>query len=501
MSLVRLWPAFLGLAACAFLLACHLRWIEEPWENSMAGYNSGVHYGKTCQVWEAHGALRCRLRPTAFSSTGFFEPYVGYLNHPPTPYFLVFPAWKHLGRDERAMRIPILLLLALSMFWLHRAVSRSGESGCGWTALALYGSLPILIAHGNIVDAPLFSTVFLIPAVAAWMKWRHHPDGRGYLAYAAFGYLGGITDWFGYFVVPALWLDLLLARPGARGLLKTAFLTGLPFGLGLLSYLGWLAWADSEQFASILAFLGETADPTTHASMESRLAATQIMKGLGVPHAVAAAAGLLVVLARLLGRRLDRADRTALALFVAGVLPTIVFFVRVHDHEFWSITAAPGVAALGARALVLLRGAPRIGVSAAAVLTVIAVVLGARSGTELHDSYRSTLPRDRMEILNEYVGSKDVVLRPHGLGPDTYYLEAMTIPLVTRREYFDFALNNLRPARHTMGRMFVLWSTEITDSPEWVTELPLLEVTQVPWKPHGGVLFEVDKERAFAEID
>lgn len=498
----RFWLPFLGLSACVTLMACHLRWADEPWDDSLAGFVSAAHYGRTFRVWDAHGAAHCGFVPTLLASESFMEPYHRYLNHPPTPYLIAYPAWKYLGRSEAAARTPTLILLAFSAWALFRVIRFAAGPREAWTTLALYGSLPILFAHGNTVDAPAYSLAFIAPAVWTWLRWRS--GAGGYWPYFVFATLGGLMDWFGYFVVPALWLDLALSRTRVRPALRAGFLAGLPFGITMLVILSWIVVSARAPFElrDVLGFLLQTLDPA-HNWQDQPMSFYFVglldltLRGLGAIHATVVVAGLILLVLAAFRERISTHMRAAIALFLAGILPSLVFFERANDHEFWSMVGAPGFAAIAAWTITWLR--PRSPEWIAPTILLATTVLGTVGGVELHDSYRSTVGRDRAAVVNEYIEPGDVLLHPGEMSVDSYYLDTMSIPRVWDRDQYDIAIDWLSHADSEWGRLFLLWPSETKKSYDWIGQLPLENVTVLELNGIEAMLFELDRTRVFAE--
>ena len=148
-----------------------------------------------------------------FSATFFLastrEGYEARDSHP-APAYGIYYVFHHLfGGDEAALRILSILLCLASCVGIGWLAVQSGDRP--GPAIVLLALSPAFIQYGNMVDFSMF-TVGLAPlCAAAW--FRHRYGGGGLGLFMGLGFLCGATSWYSFFLVPAIWLEILAGRP------------------------------------------------------------------------------------------------------------------------------------------------------------------------------------------------------------------------------------------------------------------------------------------------
>ena len=512
----------LGFAAAVFIVGCHIRWIDEPFDGSLAGLTSGSYYGYAARGFDAHGFVAMRMQPALFYQPETSATWYAYVNHPFTPHLLTYPAWRFGGRDERALRMPILALLIVTLVATFLAVGRHGDTLTAGGSLAFLATTPHLLQYGNMVDAPPFSLAILVPTVAAWLRYRRLPGGGRYLVYVACAFLAGSLDWFSALIGPGLVVDAFFARDARGRRRRTAMLAALPFGLAFLGYVAWITWISGGigtawNRLSNLLHVPVGAESGASAADVSFLAAMTewFERGFGVPLLVFVAIGLAAIVVRLARRRTRDIDRFALIVFSVGLLPSLVFRQRAIVHEFWILVATPGlaiVAAVGLRTTLDLtdHATRRLGSRLRGISFVIAIgvvgfvaVDGARQGIALHDSFRTDVHRIRGEALSELLGPGDVIFFVTDIGATRYYCDGTVIIAVRSLEIFDEALRHLSFGRTAVDRLFLAAPVDALGDLSWAMSLPRLPMTareQTLGKSRYAMT-ELDVKRCFARVE
>ncbi|MCA9322591.1 MAG: glycosyltransferase family 39 protein, partial [Planctomycetes bacterium] len=237
-----------ALAAVTWLMSTFFVRLDEPWDQSLGGTTSGAYYGLAARAFEVHGLGNLRLQPLHFYQPNTTKTVFAYRNHPPFPHLITATAYRLLGHDERSLRLPIFLLTCLTVLGTFMAARRRPGHEVAWIALCLLAATPMFFQYGDMVDAPSFSLVTLVWAWLAWERHRRLRSGRSLTLWLIAGGLAGLSDWFGYLLVPVLWLDLLIRRRDERPW-RLAFIAGLPFGLALVAFCLWLIWTAGWQGA------------------------------------------------------------------------------------------------------------------------------------------------------------------------------------------------------------------------------------------------------------
>ena len=382
-------------------------------------------------------------------------------------------------------------------------------------AVALLASTPFVVQYARMVDAPPFSAAFLGPGALAWFAWREAPSrGRGALWFAL-ALLGGLTDWFGYFLFVPVAIDAL-AGDGKR--LPRLVRAAAPFALAATLVAAWMLWAAGslEAWWTQVRTLGSAPGATRGMdagwgpwaeAMKSALAS-----GFGTPLLVAASLGLLVTLRRLAMHHATRLDRAQIAALVAGLLPVVAFRDRAAAHEFFLLPAAWGMAALAATGVTAIGGLVPRGARPAAIVAIAATmaVFGARDGVTMHGRYAADahVYPDRARDVDAHVTPRDVVIRPDGFSPENYYTECGVVHEIRRRDDFLTVLRGLAPARMHIDRIFFLrphYYVETDDHLMWVRSMHVIRKPDpdnfIRYAGNWSPFLELDAPRLFDELE
>ena len=506
--------ALVAIAAIVLVLGAHVRWIDEPFDASLGGVTSGEYYGYAAKAFDRHGFLALKGQP----ATVYFERttavFFGYANHPPTPHLITYPAWKFLGRDERALRLPLLLVFALSMLGMGLLGRAAGLSG--FVAAATFATLPLLVEYGNMVDAPMFSLLLLVFGTLAYLRWRSTPTARTRLCFVALALLGALTDWFGYFLAVGVCVDLIFERPRAAPFRSSVAWSIAPWFVGFGLFLGWLTWTSGGGLG-LTTKLRQLMNASVGAESPYRIEDMQaawseamprfIATGFGIPLAILAAVCFLAALGRVVsGKGASTAARAVVILTIAGAMPSIVFHSRAARHEFWILPLASAVALSfvwtmhGVAALIrgAIGGRTATLVTAALIAATVGIDFG--RGVDLHRHYRTDSAKLRGESLNTFLAKDDVILMPDFEGAVRYYCHAtMIAPVGHSAENVKFVIRTIAPARDSIGRIFIAVPTHLLGSSGWTLELPIVPpFKELPYGPNMRVaLAALDPTRLY----
>lgn len=511
--------AALALAGVAVTVACHVAWIDEPFDRSLGHVISAGYLGYAERAFDAHGVLPLQGQWSLFFHPSAPEVHRGYLNHPPLPLLVYRAGWLAFGRNEASLRITSLALWLVFVAAFARVTSRLAGTAAGAIAVVLVSTAPTALEYGNLVCPPLFALPWMMLATAAFCGGGGPPTRARLGWYFLWAFVAALFDWNAYGLVAGLWVWILLLPVRPARPWRLAFLAGLPFGAGILVYAGWCVWA-SGGFGPFLDHLDNVRsmlEAYTH-TFGTWWWATGVYfdHNYGWPLNVLAGLGLVLVLVRLRGRSTSAFDRLTLSMVVAGVVPCAIFWSRTGTHEFWILLLAPSMALLAARTLLTLRaflmrrGLPGPAVALAGLVLVAA--FGTWSGIGLHAKYRTDILRDRGRCLDDLVARgvldpADVVLFPDydSMFASRFYTSVPVIPQVWHPRMFDRVMKYLHPGREEIGRIWMAIPASIFTEHPWVADpvdgLPFVFGTQRPAEPFAVEhlsLMAVDKEKSFA---
>ncbi len=481
----------LALVFALILLGFHVSWLEKPWGNSHCGVNSGAYYGYACKGLEAFGYTESRMQgPLLFhpSGKGLFLPYT---NHPGTIYSIIYPCYRFLGRDERALRLPMLFMLALNLaiirFGLSPLIGRFSASA----ATIGFASLPMFFQFGTMVDLPLFCLSFFIPVVVTWLRYRKLNTRGALWAFASIAFVAGLFDWYCYFLLPVLALEVLFSRGSFKEKIRLWLQAALPFGLAFLLVFSWLLWAEGSfdrlttTVEGLLLAIGVSGPKS-----ESQHFLTQVSWGywwqslrtnashtFTLPFLGVSGFGLLTAIVAPRVRAL--ALRPGLMLLVAGLLPCVAFRTHASKHEFWPMVGCAGLVfffGLGVRRLWDLFNRMKLpGAALTLLLLTMLASLGAVHGVEFRELSRGSHDQKRTAIkMNEDFDESDLVFTSDSLSPSRFYRNFVTVPQATNLRFMRLALAKIRPHRGQFKRAFMLWNKNTAADWQWLQEVPAL---------------------------
>ena len=490
------WTA-LAVAALLFHLGAQIRVLDQPFDRSLGGVTSAAYYGQAAKTFAVHGLGRLRLVPMLFCEAGSTRTAFAYPNHPPWPHLLTYPAYRLLGGDEAALRLPILgLILVLAAAFV--GLLRREEGSHVATGLAFLLASPMLLEYGLMVDAPMFSLASLLPALWAFENWLDRPSRGRFLIWMLAGLASAGADWFGYFLTIPLAGVILLRREPISSRLRQLAVLALPYLIGIGAWLLWARWAlGSERFREALDLFTVPMDATGAAGGGWAGAVGRFALRGYTPMVLALAAiGTVSSLCRR-----DARGRRILVLLAAGLLPALAFRSRAAVHEFWILQAAPGLAMAAAAGVGAIgRAARRAWV--APLLAAVALALSIRSGLELRASYATDEFETRGQAIDGFASRHDIVFVPLETSPLSFYCEASLVTHVRDMAAFDRILRHLAAGPSSSSRWFFFSPEELGVNPDLAPLLGLmLPGTGIHVSTEGrGAWFEIDREKAYRRI-
>ncbi len=444
-------------------IICHVAWIDEPFEASMAGLSGAAYFGKAQHGFDQFGYLSLRGTPLLFHTNADSGSNVPYLNHPPLPHGLLRPFYLLLGKDEAALRVPILILLILSLLGcalLLRVTGRDPE--LLWIATALFATLPMLLVFGRSVDAPPFCLTAILWTMLAWFSRDAsrpvHRDWR----FLVLAFTATLMDWFTFFVAPALLLDGLLFRSRTPNRLRDALAGMAPFAAGALAFGVWVfVLAELNQTEPLQHLLAMV---PTHKMNNGVGQATAILsygwRFFGAPVIVFSCIGLLCMARRLVRRQAQKLDRILVALLITGLGPTLIFHERAAVHEFWMLTLSPALAIAAGMGLLWLRSAIESVAHHFKAHLIISTLLllicsgGVWLGINEYHGFQSDTFRRRGEAINTFATRDDVVLMPSALEATRFYTDVPLAFNISSKDALRGILTVLEPWQHHNGKLF-----------------------------------------------
>ena len=480
----------LGILSALFTLGCHVAWRNEPFDVSKAGAVGADQFGYCMRAFDACGWWNLHLAPSYLFVQGDENWSLPYVHHPFLPYSLTYASWALLGRTEAALRWPalaafIVTCLAVAVLG-HRCAGRAGAG----LALAFFAVQPVVIQYGNMVDLFPLSMASMLIAAIAWLRasGRASPSGCTDAAhrapprlgaYAICAFLCGLLGWYGYMLVPALWLDILFFAPRPLRKWRTVLAIGLPFGIAALLHIVWMVWvlggvehALDETNWLLSTFSGGSDHDLYAKTFEASSLVTLgrfFVDGSGWSVLALATLGLLLGLARQSRAAIQQFVRIPLLITVAGLLPSFAFWTRASTHEFFVLFAAPGLALLAAGGVLyaantVAQGSVawprmmRVGMLAAIFVAMLAgLATLASAGVRLHDGLRQDSQQDLDKCLSSVCEDGDVILLATMYRPgQRLYVRHTVIPGAASERVFRWALRELRTGQHAVRRILLV---------------------------------------------
>jgi hypothetical protein len=485
--------ALVPAVAVAVVLALQVMWLDDPWDSSQGGEISGGLTEYSCKAFDAHGWAELGGRPTHFFlpwDKAVFRPLD---HHPPAPFLAYYASWRSFGRGPAALRAVSFLLLIASLCAVA-CLGRQVAVGVGAVAAAFMAAAPATVHFACIAEGMPWAVAFMALAAAAWGRWRAHGGRVAFVCFWFAALAGGLSSWYGGFLLPALWLGLLIDR-GRSGRMRAAIRTAVPFVVGIAAFVAWIAWSGGA--GRLLELWSEVIDilagrDGVYGEMDIVLGRDLLRharNGFTDPILVLTVWGALSSLVRGL-RRGDTGPALPFCLLAAGVMMQVAFASRSATHAYLSLILAPGVALCAARAVLDIAGlAPdRARLAIAAVIVLTACAFGTWKGYELRDASRTSRSAEVARLLEAELGERDVAVMFSASRLPTLNVtcerSVLLLPPRGDRDLWNEGCAVLRPGRERMGRLLVFVEASLIEASKmrWVSDLPRI----------GGTLREVD---------
>lgn len=394
--------AWLALTLFAML---QLAWMRDPLGDSLdadiaAGYTLYSCRGEEMLPFSIHRGHWSLLAEREG------EVLVPYLHHPPLGLFLMEVV--HGSGDGivplRAASFGLALALLAAFWFLLRPFGSWFASG----SLALLATAGAVLAHGSQASPPLFGMALCMGAIACW--WQRGPG----LAYCVFAFLAALADWNAFGVVPALWLAAAW-KPELGGRRLAAMLrVAVPWLAGIL-FLGWHMQDGAHEaggFADVLALI-EGSLGLQGRGIDQLLwqLGTHTWDLYGASLVLCGLAGVVLCLFARARQQASALEVLSLVLWVAALVPALVFLSRSATHPFWVLLFAPPLAlstVIALRWMLARAGRARPWLLGAAwiVLAVQGVMIGAR----VRELRARPLQEQRLAVLTSCTQPEDLVL-------------------------------------------------------------------------------------------
>lgn len=406
--------------ACATLAFTHSRDYDAPWGDGFRAINGGGYYGAFVQNYVRFGGAAVGYANVFFhvpASPPIMQPY---FNHPQLYGWIQWGAAEAFGSTEATIRNVAFAFALWGLCGVFLVARRLGGPVAAGAAALAYAAGPAGGFWGLMPSHESACTAAAAWAYLAYLRSAERPGAARATVFAlAFGF-GCALDWSAYGVAVVVVLHAWATRSfGAAvrvGLAATA--------AALVAAGGHLAHASAvlggfRAALDAMGFLGGVSVAGAQGTPDFLLGALrEAVVCHGALWLVAAAVGGVATALRG-GAHRGAALFGALAL-LPGAMYLLAFRGHANLHEFWTMTAAPGVALLvgcGAAAAAegVRRGRPAALRAVAGAALVAGVALAARDAAENADratrersgffrdlgaAMRNLLPADAVVVTN-----------------------------------------------------------------------------------------------------
>jgi 4-amino-4-deoxy-L-arabinose transferase-like glycosyltransferase len=417
--------------ACATLTFVHAQDATAPWGVGFRAINAGGYYGAFVQNYVRYGGAAVGYA-NVFVHVPATPPIAQpYFNHPQLYGWIQWAAAETFGSTEATIRRVAYVFALWGLLGVFLVARRLGGDVAAGAVALVYAAGPAGGFWGLMPSHESACTAAAAWAYLAYLRWADRPGAARAAVFAgAFG-LGCALDWSAYgvavVVVLHAWTTRSFGAAVRTGLVATAaalvaagghlahasaFLGDFRAALGAMGFLGGVSVAGAQG---------------TPVFLPGALREAVVCHGPG--WLVAAVCGG-VATARRGGAHRGAALFGAFAL-LPGAMYLLAFRGHAKLHEFWTMTAAPGVALLvgcGAAAAAegLRLGRPAVVRGLAAAALVACGALGVRDAVENADRAaleRSDFFRELGTAVRERLPADAVVMTNADWYRVGYYLE------------------------------------------------------------------------------
>lgn len=421
----------LALVAC-LALALVLRWfgLDEPWSGRVGDFHShfgGFQTGAPVRGLAEHGLTESGGMPydwrVELEDGTVLRAW--YAHHPAGWMLLSATSLKLFGPHEWALRLPALLG-SLFALWAVAAVARElFGARVGLLAAAVVATAPYSVRFGINPWTELTlvgTTAMAVRSYARYVAGRRRSD---LWPAAVWILIGGLLDWPGLFVLPALGLHALIAARRRGGWSFLAPTLALPLAgiaaMGIHALHMHLVLPTEAIATDKAATLRSVWRLPVSLGRFFELQGKYLVEHLSWPWLALAALGLLRLPRVTSGLR---GSLVAVLLF-PGVLYVGLFPGRSHDHHFFQVLGLGGLAILAAQGLRWVE--QRAGRTLGAMALALACLYSGYRALDLWATYTDPQVGEWVESapLAELLDdSRAVILTPFGKG--------MTLPFYSR---------------------------------------------------------------------
>ncbi|MCL5291801.1 MAG: glycosyltransferase family 39 protein [Actinobacteria bacterium] len=381
---------WLATAVVAVLVAIALsRGITRPWVGYHEAWN-GAWFSLIARNYLLHGLLETKLGQVINPVPVPPEAFGYYAGHPPLLPLAVAMFFKIFGEYEWSARLVPILFSTASAPLVFLVGRELWGRRAGFIGMVAFVVNPMFLYFGRMVDHEAPVTFFALLSVLSYIRWARG-DGRYLWMLSASLFLGGITDWPAYYLIPILGLHYLVF------IKKKSFLAAVPLAaaiatLGLI-YLQ-IRWLGSAAYKEIVgSFFIRTnlnSDQATTITLFKLLRAQALNANwlFTTPLLATGALGLVVASAPRYKQERSFAVSLLVGLFAFGAIHVLLFKQGAMNHSYWLYYFLPFLALSAGIALDFISSVLPKWVSPLPTFAVIlAIALIARSTlTGIHQS-------------------------------------------------------------------------------------------------------------------
>ncbi len=497
-----------------FVVGLSCSWLDEPWDGSHAGLNSGNYSGYACRGFERHGYFDVGGIPSKIHHAGSGDVYVPYVNHPPTFYLFLYPCYLVFGMQEASIRTAMLFVFLCTLLFMRIFLSKIYGREVAGLSTTIFASLPVIVQFMGMADPLIFVLPFLIPTVYFWFRHLRLCPGSSLWPYFIVAFLAGMMDWHAYFIVVALWIDLLCSRERTK---RRLYHIGLPFGVSFILTGIWIALASRNSLEEIGDFLVMTKDsilgervaygPTLVMDPSKLVQAWFSRVGqhfeqqIQLPVLLISVLGLILVLTK--SRKNNVGLRFVFVLIIAGVIPFVAAYSHAFVHEFWPIMLAPALALLAAIVFQCTAGPkPGLRLALAAILLLALVATNMAVAIEFHSENRREHPKAVALQMNDRFGKNDLVLSASGLCSQRFYANFTMVSNIFHPDLYEGVMQQLYDSQDQFSKLYIFWPKDARQDYHWLEagNFPVNYVFREDFDGIDTAIVELNLKKTFARI-
>ncbi len=313
--------------------------ITSPWSKNHEGYNGAV-YSQYAINYIRYGFLATKFGQVGGSLPLKPNEFGYYVDHPPLLPIFVSLFFRIFGEHEWSARLVPVLFSVASVILIYMLGEKLWSKRVGIISAIAFAANPMYLFYGRMVDHEALVTFFALLSVLLYIKWLDG-DNRYLWGLCVSIFLGGLTGWPTYYLIPIFGLHYLFFVKKKSPL---ALMPGFAALIALTLFCLQLKWFGGDSFTVLKrqflmrSNLDAVHDPSKQIAFNTMLNTLipQVTYFFTIPLLTAALTGPLASLYNSYKKRDYFSASILIGLFIFALTHVLLFKHGAMCHPYWT---------------------------------------------------------------------------------------------------------------------------------------------------------------------